>query len=417
MSSQCSTFDKTKSARTEGFDVNRDNSKASRLTILSLRKPETVTEDIEGQKSLQREIKEPNIYLFGNDLTIYSLNIQFSICACGVFVFNLLYGYLQELLAVHIAGRRFALFLAACQFAVYAFWARILSHLNNSPSQNSEHIEQPRQQKILSGKFIGLSLLRAFDLAVTNMAMIYLNYPAKTLIKSCRVVFTMLMSVLIQNKRYKSRDYIAVFILVAGLFIFLHADSTSSAIFHPWGVLLLLLSLMCDGTLNNWSEQMMKSYDLNQDEFHSRLYSVSFVATILAAYLHNELFEGIDLFLLRAGTIPDIEAGNQVDITWTQCRKTVVLILFGTSGIMGASCLGAITKRFGALTMALTSTARKATTLFLSFAAFENQCTLEHFVGVFLFLSGLTMKTFNKKPCKSEISAAQSLHDINTPKS
>mmetsp|Transcript_21165 Transcript_21165/g.31388 ORF Transcript_21165/g.31388 Transcript_21165/m.31388 type:complete len:175 (-) Transcript_21165:572-1096(-) len=174
---------------------------------------------------------------------------------------------------------------------------------------------------------------------------------------------------------------------------------------------------MCDGTLNNWSEQMMKSYDLNQDEFHSRLYSVSFVATILAAYLHNELFEGIDLFLLRAGTIPDIEAGNQVDITWTQCRKTVVLILFGTSGIMGASCLGAITKRFGALTMALTSTARKATTLFLSFAAFENQCTLEHFVGVFLFLSGLTMKTFNKKPCKSEISAAQSLHDINTPKS
>mmetsp|Transcript_14228 Transcript_14228/g.20454 ORF Transcript_14228/g.20454 Transcript_14228/m.20454 type:complete len:132 (+) Transcript_14228:1-396(+) len=73
---------------------------------------------------------------------------------------------------------------------------------------------------------------------------------------------------------------------------------------------------------------------------------------------------------------------------------------------MGASCLGAITKRFGALSMALTSTARKATTLFLSFALFNNNCTSEHVMGVSLFLTGLIMKAFNRRSSFSNPSSS-----------
>lgn len=140
----------------------------------------------------------------------------------------------------------------------------------------------------------------------------------------------------------------------------------------------------------------MEEYAMTQDEFHSRLYVVSLMATVVAAHANGELVEGIEYFLLRPGTVPEIESGELVDPTWTIARKAMVLVLFGTCGIMGASCLGAITKRFGALSMALTSTARKATTLFLSFALFQNNCSSEHFVGVSLFMSGLMMKTLNK---------------------
>jgi hypothetical protein len=114
--------------------------------------------------------------------------------------------------------------------------------------------------------------------------------------------------------------------------------------------------------------------------------------------LNHELFEGIQHFLMTPGTIPEIESGEDIsDTIWTVKRKAITLLMFGTTGIMGASCLGAITKRFGALSMTLTSTARKATTLFLSFAIFNNTCTSEHIVGVSLFLSGLIMKTFNRQ--------------------
>ena len=44
--------------------------------------------------------------------------------------------------------------------------------------------------------YIGLSILRAIDLGMTNLAMQYVNYPTKTLMKSTRVIFTMIFGIL-----------------------------------------------------------------------------------------------------------------------------------------------------------------------------------------------------------------------------
>lgn len=71
--------------------------------------------------------------------------------------------------------------------------------------------------------------------------------------------------------------------------------------------------------------------------------------------------------------------------------------LFSSMGFFGSSCSAAITKNFGALTMSITSTARKATTLFLSFMLFDNTCTLEHVAGIVVFISALTAKSLRRK--------------------
>lgn len=226
---------------------NRSNNYMDTLgetsSVLTLRKHEdgmkratSVSSDLD---DVERMSSEPRVVLFGQDLSHLAPNVQFAICASGVLAFNVVYGYLQELLQIHIAGRKFALFLALCQFAGYAFWAHVLANLNRYSLRASPNKPNPSKQ-IPAAKFIGLALLRAFDLAVTNSAMQFLNYPAKTLIKSCRVVFTMIIGVFLRNKRYKPRDYVAVFTLVIGLGIFLHADSTTSAVFHPVGVAILV---------------------------------------------------------------------------------------------------------------------------------------------------------------------------------
>ena len=147
---------------------------------------------------------------------------------------------------------------------------------------------------------------------------------------------------------------------------------------------------------------------MTQDEFHSKLYIVSLIATIIAAHWKDELLPGMDYFFFRPGTVTEIETmGEVTNTTWTVARKTAALVLFGTTGIFGASCLGAITKRFGALSMALTSTARKATTLFLSLALFNNSCTVEHICGVSLFMTGLFLKTLTKRKNALEQSAGE----------
>ena len=75
----------------------------------------------------------------------------------------------------------------------------------------------------------------------------------------------------------------------------------------------------------------------------------------------------------------------------------MVMILFSSMGFFGSSCSAAITKNFGALTMSITSTARKATTLFLSFFLFDNECTFEHITGVVIFIAALTAKSLRRK--------------------
>jgi adenosine 3'-phospho 5'-phosphosulfate transporter B3 len=354
---------------------------------------------IESTSSTNEPSKQPVVVLFGVDISTLSPTVQFLLCAGGAFLFSIAYGYLQELLSVHVASRKYALFLAVCTFAGSAFWSFVLTRLRQttmSASNKQENARKAMQPAPLS-KFLVLSLVRACDLALTNMAMQYLNYPAKTLIKSSKVVFTMALGVLIQKHHYRVRDYSVVFTLVLGLAIFLHADHTSDAVFHPVGVVFLVLSLMGDGVINNYSEKLMESYSMTQDEYHTRLYSIALVATILAAHIRHELFEGIDVFLLQPGTVAEIESGSVEDTEWPVSRKALVLVLFSATGIFGASCLGAITKRFGALAMALTSTARKATTLFLSFLMFHNTCTPQHVFGVLLFIGALIVKSVGTK--------------------
>jgi solute carrier family 35 (adenosine 3'-phospho 5'-phosphosulfate transporter), member B3 len=233
----------------------------------------------------------------------------------------------------------------------------------------------------------------------------YINYPAKTLIKSSRVVFTMLFGVLMHNKVYTLTDYTIVLFMVVGLGSFLHADSQSSAVFEVRGVLMLTISLLCDGMICNVSETILKQYGVSPDEFIFRLYSVSLVCIAVAAAANGDLYKGV-VWSVHDGTYEeylqmtnsDHNAADTIHPSYSAWSKLSIMILFSSMGFFGSSCSAAITKNFGALTMSITSTARKATTLFLSFGLFtDNVCTFEHVFGMFVFMTALLAKSTNRK--------------------
>ena len=215
------------------------------------------------------------VLVLGMDISRYTRRTQFLVCASGVFGFSLLYGFLQELLSVHICNRQLGLFLAMAQFIGYTLWSfafrTYVSHkqqliqrnnmnnnnsttdllpttVNNNNNNNNNNnkttslsVSTTKQVPLLL--YLGLSLLRAVDLGMTNLAMQYVNYPAKTLMKSSRVVFTMIFGVLVARKRYRASEYLVVVLMVAGLAIFMHADANSSAVFHSLGILMLVCRL------------------------------------------------------------------------------------------------------------------------------------------------------------------------------
>ena len=137
------------------------------------------------EPSLNNTNDNHSVLLFGYDISHLNRTVQFSAFVLGVFVFTVIYGCLQELLAVKILNRQLGLFLTTVQFAGYAFWSFVLSRIDArlSPSQSVN-------ARVPSHIYIGLALLRAVDVGMTNVSMQYLNYPAKVLIKSSRVAFT-----------------------------------------------------------------------------------------------------------------------------------------------------------------------------------------------------------------------------------
>jgi len=338
------------------------------------------------------DAEEDQLVVLGYDLTKFPRKQQFVTCACGVFCFSLLYGYLQELISVKLCNRQLGLFQATTQFGGYTAWSFGLRNFSKQPKSplyqkdNKNSIES----KVPFRYYLGLSLLRALDLACTNLAMQFVNYPAKTLMKSSRVVFTMLFGVLFQKRHYRVADYTVVFFMVSGLAIFMHADANSSACFSPLGILLLVVSLLCDGAVTNMSESIMCRYNISQDEYIFSLYRLALVAISIAAFLKGDLIEGLNFL----GTPGSYQSDGTDDAEWPKSTKILIMVLFSTTGFLGSSCSAAITKHFGALTMSLTSTARKATTVFISFAFFNNICTFEHIFGVVLFIISLVVKSF-----------------------
>jgi len=407
--------------------------------------------------SVDRECRRKLIVL-GVDLTHQSRKIQFIFIATCFIACSLLYGYLQELISVQLANRQLALFLASLQFLGYSIWSYALfSHqyqqqqksiitssnskllamdteIDISPIRwkktflfrNSLHGSMIYQSKIPIRIYLFLSILRAIDLSMTNLAMGYLNYPAKTLMKSSRVVFTMLFAAIFWGKRYRLYDYLIVILMVLGLGLFLHADSTTSVVFNPIGILMLTISLLCDGAVINISERLMNRYDVGQDEFIFRSYSIACLAIAIAAAFEGDLSKGIR-FLTQPGTWDEVEKSfhyqhhetrildgtiiSSVSGSWNVVNKIFVIGLFSTMGFLSSSCSSAITKEFGALTTSVTSTGRKAMTLFLSFALFGNVCTAEHIVGIVLFIFGLTAKSFRVSSHKDHSLRYTSLRD------
>jgi len=181
-----------------------------------------------------------------------------------------------------------------------------------------------------------------------------------------------------------------VFLMVSGLAIFMHADSQSSAVFQPLGIIMLTTSLCCDAVINNMSERIMNVYHVGQDEYIYKLYSIALVGIVGAAAIRGDLVEGTR-YLLTPGTYQEILNGEEA--SWSIHGKIIAIVLFSSTGFLGSSCSTFITKEFGALVMSITSTARKATTLFLSFALFNNVCTVEHVSGICLFITALVGKS------------------------
>ena len=154
---------------------------------------------------------------------------------------------------------------------------------------------------------MALAVLQSSMQGLSNLSMRYLNYPAKVLFKSSRVLPTMFFGVVlygttlrrlitlprlpkartrtpeiflgpqavtrvcfssvpIVGKRHTRREYASVCVLVVGLVIFMIADARKSPDFNPIGVALIATSLVVDAAVSNLQEYIFSMFNTDEEE-------------------------------------------------------------------------------------------------------------------------------------------------------
>jgi adenosine 3'-phospho 5'-phosphosulfate transporter B3 len=175
-------------------------------------------------------------------------------------------------------NRTLGWFVTFLQLSGYALCAWLQSILFNSKIE----------RRIPYRQYVVLATLQVVMQGCTNLSMHYLNYPAKTLFKSSRVIVTMLIGLLFRQQKYKAVDYAVAFSMAFGLTTFVMADANTSPRFDITGVVIICIALAADGAILNIQEYCLSSYSATHDELV--YYSYSGAAAIV--FVLN-IFSGI----------------------------------------------------------------------------------------------------------------------------
>ncbi|XP_075441850.1 adenosine 3'-phospho 5'-phosphosulfate transporter 2 isoform X2 [Ascaphus truei] len=308
-----------------------------------------------------------DIRVLGINLSQYQKPTQFFICVAGVFIFYLIYGYLQELIFSVEGFKAFGWFLTLVQFGFYSVFGLVELQLT-----------QDKRRRIPAKTYMIIAFLTVGTMGLSNTSLGYLNYPTQVIFKCCKLIPVMIGGVFIQGKRYNVADVGAAVCMSLGLIWFTLADSTVAPNFNLTGVLLISLALCADAVIGNVQEKAMKLHNGSNSEMVLYSYSIGFVYILLGLTSTS----GLSPAVVFCSKYPFQTYGYA--------------FLFSLTGYFGISFVLALIKLFGALLAVTVTTGRKAMTIVLSFLFFAKPFTFQYIWSGLMVVLGIFLNVYSK---------------------
>ncbi|XP_051826673.1 adenosine 3'-phospho 5'-phosphosulfate transporter 2 isoform X1 [Antechinus flavipes] len=321
-----------------------------------------------------------DVVVLGINLSKFNKPTQFFICVTGVFVFYLIYGYLQELIFSVEGFKPFGWYLTLVQFGFYSIFGLIELQLI-----------QDKRRRIPGKTYMIIAFLTVGTMGLSNTSLGYLNYPTQVIFKCCKLIPVMLGGVFIQGKRYNIADVSAAVCMSLGLIWFTLADSTVAPNFNLTGVVLISLALCADAVIGNVQEKAMKMHNASNSEMVLYSYSIGFVYILLG-------------LTCTTGLSPAVAFCSKHPI-----QTYGYAFLFSLTGYFGISFVLALIKIFGALLAVTVTTGRKAMTIVLSFIFFAKPFTFQYVWSGLLVVLGIFLNVYSKNMDKIKLPSLYSL--------
>ncbi|XP_055737685.1 adenosine 3'-phospho 5'-phosphosulfate transporter 2-like [Salvelinus fontinalis] len=199
--------------------------------------------------------------VLGINLSSFNTATQFGICTVGIFLFHLLYGYLQGLIFSMEGFKPFGWYLSLVQFGFYSPFGLVELQLT-----------QDKRRRIPGKTYMIIAFLTVGTMGLSNTSLGYLNYPTQVIFKCCKLIPVMIGGIFIQGKRNNLADVLAALCMSLGLIWFTLADSKVTPNFNATGVLLISLALCADAAIGNVQEKAMKLHNSSSSEIVLRLW-------------------------------------------------------------------------------------------------------------------------------------------------
>ncbi|XP_039380977.1 adenosine 3'-phospho 5'-phosphosulfate transporter 2 isoform X2 [Mauremys reevesii] len=372
-----------------------------------------------------------DIIVLGVNLSKFNKPTQFFICVSGVFMFYLIYGYLQELIFSVEGFKPFGWYLTLVQFGFYSIFGLIELQLI-----------QDKRRRIPGKTYMIIAFLTVGTMGLSNTSLGYLNYPTQVIFKCCKLIPVMIGGVFIQGKRYNIADVSAAMCMSLGLIWFTLADSTIAPNFNLTGLQTLISALPISN--RKWSSHigivMASSYRL----IKCGPYIPCSLCRCSYRKCAGKSYEVTQWFQFRNGHLPcsmhtlddalgivrdcvlysysigfvyillGLTCTSGLSPAVTFCSKHPVqtygyAFFFSLTGYFGISFVLALIKIFGALLAVTVTTGRKAMTIVLSFLFFAKPFTFQYVWSGLLVVLGIFLNVYSKNMDKIKLPSLRGL--------
>jgi adenosine 3'-phospho 5'-phosphosulfate transporter B3 len=92
--------------------------------------------------------------------------------------------------------------------------------------------------------------------SAANAALNYINYPTRVIFRSCKLVPTIIISMLLNSRQFQLSELILGIVMSFGMVLFALADYQVSAVSSSYGMLLVGFSVVADSVLPNLQVQV-----------------------------------------------------------------------------------------------------------------------------------------------------------------
>jgi len=214
--------------------------------------------------------------------------------------------------------------------------------------------------------------------SLSNLSLSYINFPTKVVFRSCKLVPTMIIATIVNQRVFRSYEYLCALSICAGLVLFAMADYTLDPLqYQPVGLLLVSGSVVADAILPNAQEHLFKAG-----------------STRLEVTVFSNMFSffAMTFITLSNGCLPQFLRGIAQDSTLAMYFAVYTVLSY-----ISISCYMTLVKRFGGVTAVVLTTARKAMTLVLSFLLFPKGFSWLYVYGSLLVLGAVMVASICKK--------------------